>query len=243
MLRPAWNAPANVHAYYTTRRAGQSEPPFNGLNLALHVNDNPQHVLANRQYLRTTLHLPSEPIWLEQVHGIQVVEALPENRGSQADACVAFKPRLVCAVMTADCLPVFFCDKAGSRVALAHAGWRGLAAGILEETLKALKTDPAQILVTFGAAISAHAFEVGEEVRHTFVEHASEAEKAFYPHRPQHFYADLYELARQRLQAAGVPRTQMSGGEYCTYQQSDLFFSYRREKVTGRMASLIWLEN
>ncbi len=243
MLRPVWNVPTNVRAYQTTRQVGYSLPPFAQFNLALHVNDNPQHVLANRQFLRTTLQLPSEPIWLEQVHGTQVVEALPENRGRQADACISFKSRLVCTVMTADCLPVFFCDKAGSCVGVAHAGWRGLASGILETTLIALKIKASETLVHLGAAIGAQAFEVGEEVRQIFVEHASEAEKAFRPHRPQHFYADLYELARQRLHAAGVPKTQISGGEYCTYQQSALFFSYRREKTTGRMASLIWLEN
>lgn len=247
ILRPAWPAPAGVCAASTTRQldgAGVSQPPYHSFNLALHVGDDPAAVQVNRDRLRQGLDLPAEPQWLEQVHGNAVLRLAGNLPSSlEADAAITRLPGQVCAVMTADCLPVLFCDRAGTQVAAAHAGWRGLAAGVLEATVAAFDTDPAQLLAWLGPAIGPRAFEVGDEVRQQFVSQDSAAARAFVmapgSADGSHWLADLYLLASQHLQRAGV-RAIYGGGE-CTYTDKERFFSYRRDRQTGRMASLIWL--
>lgn len=238
MLQPDWPAPPGVFSLMTTREGGVSHPPWASFNLGDHVGDDPAHVAENRARLRQ--QLPAEPGWLKQIHGATVVEA-----GSaliEADAAFTRQAGSVCAVLTADCLPVLFCDRAGSVVAAAHAGWRGLAGGVLEATVAAMQAPPSEILVWMGAAIGPQAFEVGDEVRQTFVAAHPEAAVAFVPHpaaEPGKWLADIYQLARIRLNRAGVHA--LYGGGRCTFNEADRFFSYRRDGVTGRMASLIWL--
>jgi len=238
-LKPDWPAPSKVHAICTTRAGGVSTAPFDSLNLGDHVGDAPESVTRNRQLVAEVLDLPATPFWLHQVHGVKVARQNVDNLGCPADASVAFKPDEVCVVMTADCLPVLFCDRAGTRVAAAHAGWRGLCDGVLEETVNALDCDPTEILAWLGPAIGPQAFEVGDEVRAAFMAHDEHAADAFKTSHNQKWLADIYQLARQRLAACGV--TAVYGGGLCTYTQQDLFFSFRRDQQTGRMASLIWL--
>jgi hypothetical protein len=213
--------------------------PFESLNLGDHVGDDPLAVARNRELVGELLSLPSTPFWLQQVHGIKVARQNVDNLGCPADASVSFKTNEVCVVMTADCLPVLFCDRAGTRVAAAHAGWRGLCDGVLEETVQALDCDPAEMLAWLGPAIGSEAFEVGAEVKAAFMEHDPRASEAFKPIGAGKYLADIYHLARQRLAACGV--NAVYGGGLCTYTQANLFFSYRRDQQTGRMASLIWL--
>lgn len=239
LIIPEWPAPANVRACSTTRIGGVSQQPYDSLNLGAHVADDPVHVLKNRHLLCDIAGLPAMPLWLNQVHGTHVV-TLPHTGDCvpQADACYTRAEGQVCAVMTADCLPVVFCSKDGQEVAAAHAGWRGLCAGVLESTLATFRRPPEDILVWLGPAIGPQAFEVGPEVREAFISHDPAAAEAFIPY--QHKYlADLWTLARQRLSRAGV--TAVYGGGRCTYSESGSFFSYRRERVTGRMATLVWL--
>lgn len=238
LISPNWPAPPQVKAYTTTRHGGYSQPPYDSLNLANHVGDDAKAVAANRALLSQIL--PSEPVWLKQVHGIQTVTTNIDNTNCVADAAVATQPEQVCVVLTADCLPVLFCDGAGTRIAAAHAGWRGLAGGILEATLQALKVPAQNIIAWLGPAISPQAFEVGNEVRDAFIDFMPQAIKAFVPNRDDHWLADLYLLARQRLAHQGV--TAVYGGGFCTYTDAKRFYSYRRDKITGRMASFIWLE-
>lgn len=239
-LRPHWAAPAHVHALSTTRQGGVSQPPYASFNLGAHVGDDPAAVAANRALLRQ--QLPAEPAWLNQVHGINVVDAA-SVAGAPVDADASFSrtPGVVCAVMTADCLPVLFTDRAGSVVAAAHAGWRGLLAGVLEATLAAMACPAHEVLAWCGPAISRDAFEVGSEVRAAFVAHNPAAAAAFSPLPDGKWLADLPGLARQRLVAAGVPDSQCVDSELCTVIEREQFFSYRRDGCTGRMASLIWL--
>jgi YfiH family protein len=229
----------------TTRSGGVSKPPYDGFNLATHVGDDPAAVAENRRLLRA--HLPNEPLWLAQVHGTAVAEAGRDRPGVEADAAVARAPGQVCAVLTADCLPVLLCDARGSVVAAAHAGWRGLVAGVLEETVRRMGVGPARILAWLGPAIGPDAFEVGEEVRQAFIGHDPLAATAFRPalpgtldEMPRKWLADLYALARLRLAAAGVER--VYGGVGCTHRDASRFYSYRRDGRTGRMAALIWRE-
>ena len=236
-LIPDWPAPAWVKACVTTRAGGVSLAPFDSLNLGDHVDDSPEAVAENRR--RLTDHFSIKPAWLQQVHGIDVVEADPSVIAT-ADASWTTTPGIACASMTADCLPALFCDRAGTRVAAAHAGWRGLAAGVLEATFDALEVPASEVLVWLGPAIGPQAFEVGPEVRETFVRQLVHAEQAFVPsHNPGKFLADLYSLARLRLAARGI--TAVYGGGYCTVSDAR-FFSYRRSSRTGRFASLVWLE-
>ncbi len=237
---PEWSAPKTVKAYVTTREDGFSQTPFDSFNLATHVGDDLTTVEKNRALLMSQLQLPQQPHWLQQVHGVKAVAAETVELASCADAIYTEQVGKVCVIMTADCLPVFFCDRQGSKVAVAHAGWRGLARGILESTIQQLNAKPEELLVWLGPAISQAAFEVGDEVRLAFTDYLPQAEKAFKPSRPQHWYADLYLLATQRLQAQGI--NQIFGGGLCTYTDRERFFSYRRDGQTGRMASLIWLE-
>lgn len=236
-LIPDWPAPDNVRALQTLRSGGCSPAPWDSLNLGDHVGDDAQRVMANRARLRASL--PAEPCWLQQVHGIDVVDAASAAPGSAADAAYARVPGRVCVVMTADCLPVLFCDRAGTVVAAAHAGWRGLLAGVLEQTLATMGCPAGTVLAWLGPAIGPDNFEVGDEVRTAFVARNAEAATAFRPAGDGKWLTDLYALARQRLSSVGVAR--VYGGDGCTFAERDRFFSYRRDGVTGRQASLIWL--
>lgn len=246
LLQPDWPAPANVHAWSTSRLQGVSDTPFQGLNLALHVGDSAEVVLQNRQHLVQVLALPREPLWLDQVHQQQVVNAAEWindealNRPPQADASYSLQAGVVCVVMTADCLPLLICNRRGNKVAAVHAGWRGLAAGVIESTLTALQQPASELLVWLGPAIGFSAFEVGEEVRQAFIAEDVEASSAFKQNRPGHYLADIYSLARRRLQACGVQA--IYGGDYCTFDDANHFYSYRRDGTTGRQASLVWFD-
>jgi YfiH family protein len=236
-LIPDWPAPARVKACVTTRAGGVSLAPFDSLNLGDHVEDSPEAVAENRRRLTECFSI--QPAWLQQVHGIAVAHADP-GLVATADASWSATPGIACTVMTADCLPALFCDRAGTRVAAAHAGWRGLAAGVLEATLDSLAMPPEDVLVWLGPAIGPQAFEVGPEVREAFVQQLPETAKAFVPSQNAgKLMADIYELARLRLAACGV--TAVYGGGFCTVSDPR-FFSYRRSPRTGRFASLIWLE-
>jgi YfiH family protein len=238
MIVPDWPAPPRVKSEMTTREGGVSTAPWRSLNLGDHVGDDPVHVAANRARLRQ--QLPAEPAWLKQVHSSRVVE-LERDSNREADAALTRQAGQVCAVLTADCLPVLFCDRAGTVVAAAHAGWRGLAGGVLEATVAAMQVPPGEILAWMGAAIGPQAFEVGDEVRAAFVAQHPQAAAAFVPQpTPGKWLADIYQLARIRLNHAGVQA--IYGGGRCTFNEADSFYSYRRDGVTGRMAALIWLE-
>lgn len=247
-LIPQWPAPSNVAALSTTRRGGTSSAPYDdgegggGFNLGAHVGDDPQCVQANRRLLCG--HLPAEPAWLNQVHGTRVVDAGLIARAGEvpdADASVAVERGAVCIVQTADCLPVLLCDRAGAVVGAAHAGWRGLLNGILENTVAEMRLRGAQdLLAWLGPAIGPESFEVGEEVRAAFVLREAATADAFRPLPSRgKFLADLYQLARARLAQVGVEH--VYGGGFCTMRESERFYSFRRESVTGRMASMIWL--
>jgi YfiH family protein len=238
LIRPAWRAPDRVRAFTTTRVGGTSDGPWASLNLADHVGDDPVAVRRNRDLLAARLRLPGEPHWLRQVHGVQVRR--PGASRGCADACFEDRPGQVCGVLTADCLPVLLCDRAGTQVAAAHAGWRGLLAGILEQTAAAFDGPRQEILAWLGPAIGPRAFEVGDEVRVAFLSADPAAAPCFVAHRPGHWLADLYGLARLRLHALGVER--IHGGDHCTFGEASRFFSYRRDGIAGRMASLIWLQ-
>lgn len=236
-LTPDWPAPANVRACVTTRAGGVSAPPFDSFNLGDHVGDELAAVAENRR--RLTEALGCRPAWLSQVHGIDVVQADPASVAT-ADASWSATPGVACTIMTADCLPALFCDRAGTRVGAAHAGWRGLAGGVLEATVDALGVAPAELLVWLGPSIGPQAFEVGPEVREAFLADHAEAERAFVPSANAGKYmADIYALARIRLAAKGV--TAIYGGDFCTFSDTERFYSYRRSSRTGRLASLIWL--
>lgn len=240
MIVPDWPAPANVGAVTTTRQGGVSQPPYDSLNIADHVGDSTAAVLANRRRLRQQLALPAEPLWLNQVHGAGVADATSGVERPAADASFSYRSGAVCAVMTADCLPVLLCARDGSCVAAAHAGWRGLASGVLEASVNALGGEPQRLLAWLGPAIGPAVFEVGAEVREAFVKTHRQAAAAFVAQPNGRWLADLYQLARVRLQAAGVEA--VYGGDFCTYTDRERFYSYRRDTVTGRMASLIWLQ-
>ena len=237
---PEWPAPARVRAFVTTRTGGVSAGDYASMNLGLRSGDAPSNVEGNRAIVRGLL--PAEPRWLAQVHGAQVAVHARADAGAvpTADAAVAAAPGLVCAVLTADCMPVLLCDESGGRVAVAHAGWRGMAAGVIENAVRAMGVEPARLLAWMGPAIGPGAFEVGPEVREAFVAGDAGADEAFRAHRPGKYMADLYALARRRLDRAGVAR--VSGGAYCTYTETERFFSYRREKRSGRMGAFVWIE-
>lgn len=247
LIIPDWNAPLEIGALSTTRRGGVSGAPYDdgggsgGLNLGLHVGDDPEAVHANRRLLRRLL--PSEPAWLSQVHGTTVVDAGEVTAATQADACIATRPGQVCVIQTADCLPVLFCDAGGAVVGGAHAGWRGLVGGVLENTVNRMRDAGAMdILAWLGPAIGPQCFEVGQEVVDAFVARDPDTANAFaaLSGRQGKYLADIYALARQALAKAGVCHT--AGGSMCTVTEASRFYSYRRDKLTGRMASLIWLK-
>jgi len=235
-----WPAPANINAFTTTRQGpGFSALPFYKFNLGSRCGDNATHVLQNRAALLSAYHLPSEPQWLHQVHGVDVLRiGAGESDEPLADASVTETPNIVLAVLTADCLPVLFCNFEGTEIAAAHAGWRGLANGMLEATVAAMHSKPEQIMAWLGPAAGALKYEVGEDVRQVFLSESAEAESAFTPTRLGHYLIDMFAIAKQRLQAVGVKH--VYGGEHCTI--SDIrFYSHRREQRTGRMASVIWI--
>ena len=240
-LLPDWPAPSNIGAFTTTRQGGVSIAPYDCLNLGDHVEDVPLAVARNRQIVGEIAQLPSEPLWLKQVHGTAVTDMDGGGSGyPTADASIALQPKQVCVVMTADCLPVLFCNKTGTKVAAAHAGWRGLCDGMLEQTVKAFQEQPSELLAWIGPGIGSTAFEVGAEVWAEFIAIDANAESAFTPSvNAGKWLGDLYQIARQRLAKVGV--TAVYGGDYCTYTDRERFFSYRRDGKTGRMGSFIWL--
>jgi hypothetical protein len=237
-IEPEWPAPPGVRALITTRIGGVSRGPYAGLNLGDHVGDDPTAVARNRA--RLAAHLPGSPLWLRQVHGTAVADASHERAGCEADASFTREPGQVLAALTADCLPVLLAEETGSAVAIAHAGWRGLAAGVIERVIAALGTEPRRLVAYLGPAIGPRAFEVGGDVRDAFLTEDSDAASAFVPTSPGKWSANLYALARQRLQRVGT--TRVYGGAYCTASDPARFFSHRRDRVTGRMASLLWFE-
>jgi YfiH family protein len=244
-ITPDWPAPANVRAYISTRAGGVSLSPYASNNLGLHVGDDPVAVAANRTQLSDQLGLRQTPQWLEQVHGVKVVNAKSDGIVRTADGSYSDQPHQACLVMTADCLPILLCDKQGTQVAALHCGWRSLAKGICARGLQKFTAKPGDILAYLGPAISQPHFEVGVDVLEAFFkaartqDHADHIATAFVSaQRPLHFYADIYALARAELNALGV--SAIYGGDYCTYSDDARFYSYRRDKVTGRMASLIW---
>jgi YfiH family protein len=282
-VTPDWPAPPNVKSAATLRTGGVSEGEFSSLNLGSHVGDVPAAVAENRRLVKAGLGLPAEPNWLNQVHGINVVDvtgsaaaasfrstsgasssavvdanssgaqgasSISEVGGSgtqenpaappTADASVARGAGAVCVVMTADCLPVLFCDRAGTRVGAAHAGWRGLAGGVLGATIKALDVPPSNLMAWLGPAIEQEAFEVGEDVHEAFLKLAADNAAAFRSNSRARWQADLYQLARNELARLGV--SAVYGGGFKCFADSERFFSYRRASRTGRMATLVWLE-
>ena len=230
---------------FTLRHGGVSAEPWASFNLGDHVGDDASAVTANRALLRT--HLPAEPVWLRQVHGVHCLDAAKAPEIAEADASFTRQRGVVCAVLTADCLPVLFCDDAASVVAAAHAGWRGLAGGVIESTVAAIGVTPKTLMAWLGPAIGPTAFEVGDEVRATFLGHDPAAASAFITNRSGKWLCDIYLLATQRLHALGIRRVASASalrpsGSFCTVGNSEDYFSYRRDGVTGRMASCIWLD-
>jgi YfiH family protein len=244
-LVPEWPAPPNVRALSTWRLGGSSRDPYASLNLGDHVQDAPLAVATNRRTLKQAAGLPQEPSWLTQVHGIEVVDldtAGAAHRGDAAlpgDAVVTGKPGSVCAILTADCLPVLLAASSGDGVGAAHAGWRGLCAGVIEATVAAMRSPPGEMLAWLGPAIGPGHFEIGPDVREALLRGDPGAEAAFQSNARGRFMADLFALARRRLASVGVER--VYGGGECTYSQADKYFSHRRDGRTGRQATLIWL--
>lgn len=239
MIYPDWPAPDTIKAVSTTRHGGFSSAPYNELNLGDHIGDDSDTVIKNRQSLIAQAGLPESPRWLKQVHGTKVSLASNWHLNDEADAIVSDHPNQVCTVMTADCLPILLCNHQGSIVGAIHAGWRGLASGIIEKTLLQFKCPNQQVIAWLGPAIGPEQFEVGSDVYKTFTDYSSQAIQAFQQTDPDHYIADIYLLAKQRLNACGV--NSIFGGEHCTVSDSSQFFSYRRDGITGRMASMIWI--
>lgn len=237
-ISPCWAVPSHIKAVTTTRRGGVSTKPFDTFNLGDHVGDDHIAVEKNREILKQTLSLPQDPIWLKQTHSNIAIEAHPENQYKEADASFTDKVNQICVVLTADCLPILLCNKEGTSVAAIHAGWRGLMKGVIESTLKSLPSS--EWLAWLGPAIGPQHFEVGNEVREQFIDSHPEDTHAFVPSKNQRWLANIYTLAKTRLNKLGILK--IYGGNYCTYSDSDAFYSYRRDgEKTGRLASLIWI--
>lgn len=241
-LIPDWPAPAHVKACTTLRFGGHSQEPYSSFNMNNRGADKAEAVIANRQLLRQELGLTQEPAWLHQVHGTEII--LADKVGPvapEADGSYTASPGVACTVLSADCLPILFCNQQGDHVAAVHAGWRGIQSGVIESCIAKLPGSGSQWLAWLGPGISVKHFEVGDEVYEAFTQNDAEAKKAFYRHTPGKWLADLYLLARQKLEACGIMRHY--GGEYCSYSDAERFFSYRRDKgITGHMASLIWMD-
>jgi YfiH family protein len=246
-ILPDWPAPANVKALQTTRNGGVSLAPYVSLNLGVHVGDDALAVARNRQLLST--YLPSEPVWVNQVHGTDVIDAAKSTCLQNADASFTTLANVVCVTMTADCLPVLLCDSAGTVVSAVHAGWRGLCDGAIEVAVNKMAVHPSDILAWLGPAIGPNAFEVGDDVRQQFIAQDSQAEQAFKAHAEHQlngkWLCDMYLIAKQRLTKLGITQVYGAGmnEDFCTYTDEARFFSFRRDNVTGRMASMIWLES
>jgi hypothetical protein len=240
-LKPNWPAPAHVRAYSTSRQGGFSEQAFNSLNLGDHVGDEVNNVAKNRAALKSKLNLPNEPHWLKQVHGNKVIQIHHGSSGiDEADGCFTKQASNICVVLTADCLPILISDKAGTTVAAIHAGWRGLASGIIDVALCTLGLPYDSLLVWLGPAIGPTQFEVGDDVKAIFANKAYNTDPAFKPKTANKWLLDIYQIARYNLSHYGVEH--IYGGGECTFTQSEKYFSYRRDGITGRMASLIWLD-
>jgi YfiH family protein len=238
VIQPEWAAPPEVRCAFTLRTGGVSEAPYDSLNVGAHVGDVEAAVEENRRRVRERLGLPAEPVWLQQVHGVGVADLDDAGALTRADAVVTRVRGRVCVIQVADCMPVLFAARDGSAVGAAHSGWRGLAGGVLEETVRHLGVPAAQLVVWLGPTISQEHFEVGDEVRAAFVLHDPNAASAFEANARGRWQCDLYSLARRRLEALGV--REVSGGGWCTYADAARFFSYRRDGQCGRMAALIW---
>ncbi len=235
---PDWPAPARVRALVTTRAGGASSGRYSSFNLGARVGDDTLAVRHNRALLRELV--PGEPVWMRQAHGTRVIDAARAARHEEADGAVARAPGAVCVVLTADCLPVLLCDREGGAVGIAHAGWRGLAGGVIESVVTAMDVAPRRLIAWLGPGIGRDAYEVGRDVHDAFVASDKDAAQAFAPSGAGKYKADLDALARRRLEKCGVG--EVHGGAFCTHRDSERFFSHRRDGVTGRMASLIWLE-
>lgn len=235
-IKPDWPAASNIYAASTLRTGGVSQGAFDSLNLALHVNDEPDRVYQNRKIIEQMLNLPADPKWLEQVHGSRVVNADQHTHVEQADASYTDQADTVCAVLTADCLPVLLANTDGTKIAAIHAGWRGLLAGVIANAVKAFET--ASIIAWLGPAIGPDCFEVGNEVRDVFVAKSTKFSCAFNKINAEKYLADIYQLATIELAMLGI--TAVYGGDFCTVTDSERFYSYRRDGETGRMATLIW---
>lgn len=251
-IKPDWPAPPNVKAYSTTRLKGHSKPPFDYFNLSFTVGDDAEAVKKNHGLLVTELQLRVEPVWFKQVHGTTAVNIdlllianhtsdLSENAPHEADACFTSNPHKVCAIKTADCIPILVCNKHGTEVAAIHAGWRGLLAGVIDSTVKSLSSPPGQLMAWLGPAIGQEHFEINEQIRIDFLVNDQQNRDCFVLKNENHWFANLHRIATHQLNRCGIK--DVFGGEYCTFTQSDLFYSHRRDRgITGRMASLIWFE-
>ena len=240
-LQAQWPAPSHIKTCITTRTDGFSIVPYDSFNLASHVGDDVINVNKNRQLLRTQLKLPSEPCWLNQVHGTKVLRIdQPTSEVLEADGSFTRRKSIVCVVLTADCLPLLVCDKKGTTIATVHAGWRGLANGIIDRTIAALDIHPTQLFAWLGPAISQSNFEVGNEVKAIFSKLDYQTDAAFRANNEGKWYLDIYRIAKANLQKLGVEN--IYGGDQCTFRQKEKYFSYRRDGTTGRMASLIWMQ-
>ncbi len=240
IIKPGWRAPSRVKALSTLRQGGFSQPPYDSFNLAEHVGDEQDNVLRNRELLQAALNLPAEPNWLEQTHSTRVV-ILESDTSRSADAAITRLEDTVAVVMTADCLPILLCNQAGTEVAVVHAGWRGLADGVIQATLKKIQSPVNQLMAWIGPGISQQYFEVGDEVRDIFLAHSDQIQRYFIANSPGHWLCDLQGLATGILRSHGVAEIDAAPG--CSYRDEAQFFSYRRFATTGRMASLIWIES
>jgi len=240
IIIPDWPAPDNIRAFSTTRESGFSQDPFDSLNLGDHVGDDVTRVAQNREKLIYTIQAPESPRWLKQVHGHHIVDSCDWKLNIEADAIFSQQNNHVCTIMTADCLPILLCNQHGDAVAAIHAGWRSLALGIIEKTVRKFHCEPDTIFAWLGPAIGSSQFEVGQDVYDAFCRHSPQANNAFKATNNSHYLADIYQLARQKLAAQGV--SSIYGGDFCTFSDEQQFFSYRRDGKTGRMATLIWIE-
>lgn len=238
IITPDWQMPSHVKAFCTTRINGVSGGNYASNNLALHVDDDKESVITNRQQLVKHYNLPSEPVWLNQIHSTRV--STPTTKLVEADAAYSNQPDQICVVLTADCLPLLVCDNEGREIAAIHAGWRGLLNGIIEKTLQKFSVGRDSISVWLGPAIGPSVFEVGADVRDVFIEQDERAQSAFKKRETGKWLANIYALAKIRLDKEHI--TSVFGGKYCTFTDDELFYSYRRDKNCGRMASLIWLD-
>jgi len=238
-IEPQWEAPAGIRACCTTRVGGLSISPFDSFNLALHVGDDEKRVMQNRRHLRQALDLPAAPSWMRQTHGTDTI-ILEQDISRNADAAITREAGKVAVVMTADCLPILLCDQAGTEVAVVHAGWRGLQAGVIQSALAKMISSNDQLIAWIGPGISQACFEVGEEVRSAFIDSFLAAQDYFQAHRPGHWLCDLGGLAEEVLKQQGVNRVHRD--PHCSFRDAELFYSYRRNAITGRMATLIWIK-